>query len=248
MKMVWDPNTGPGGAFVFGGGVGPGTMICFVNEFDRSPRLSRNPAVRSFLPITEPQLDVKRAGHWLSVCENDHGYACNPRWSRVSSPEPEIAGLRVLRLIDVVNKCLVEIKTSCRYLILSYVWGGVNNVRLTTANRDSLLQEGVFDTIWNMLPRTIQDAISIVERLNERFLWIDALCLVQNDEDDMRSGIDVMDLIYERAALTIIAASGDNANAGLPVSLNFSVYYVLFRVLLSSSFVAMSYISWKILL
>jgi hypothetical protein len=47
----------------------------------------------------------------------------------------------------------------------------------------------------------------LVKALNERFLWVDALCLVQNDE---------MDMIYERVLMTIVAASGDNVNAGLP--------------------------------
>ena len=39
---------------------------------------------------------------------------------------------------------------------------------------------------------------------------------MQNDRADLQKGVDVMDMIYERAIMTIIAAAGDNANASLP--------------------------------
>jgi hypothetical protein len=67
-----------------------------------------------------------------------------------------------------------------------------------------------------MLPRTIQDAVDFVKALQERYLWIDALCLVQNDGADLQKGVDVMDLIYERAIMNIVATAGDNADASLP--------------------------------
>jgi hypothetical protein len=58
------------------------------------------------------------------------------------------------------------------------------------------------------LPRTIQDAIDLVKALEYRFLWVDALCIVQNGQMDMQSRVDQMNLIYERAVMTIAAAVG----------------------------------------
>ncbi|PMD22783.1 HET-domain-containing protein [Hyaloscypha hepaticicola] len=179
------------------------TTIRFVNK-----------ATFSDIILADSQMDVTRARGWISACENNHGDTCNPRWSL--SSVAAIPGLEVLRLIDVVSECLVEAREPCRYLTLSYVWGGVNNVRLTSNKKNSLMEKGVFRTIWHLLPRTIKDAIEVVRALGERFLWVDALCLVQNDAVDMQNGIEMMDLIYERAALCLIAASGDSANAGLP--------------------------------
>ena len=189
-----------------------GVSIRFLEE----PSLQRR-KLHSCIPITDSQLDVSRARSWISACENNHEETCNSR----SGPSFQsfgsfLPGLEVLRLIDVVKGCLVELREPCRYVTLSYVWGGVNNVRLTSSNRATLMKEGVLRTIWGHLPRTVQDAIDIVKALDERFLWVDALCLVQNDAADMYNSIEVMDLIYESAALCIIAASGDNANAGLP--------------------------------
>ncbi|RSL68869.1 hypothetical protein CEP53_002407 [Fusarium sp. AF-6] len=66
------------------------------------------------------------------------------------------------------------------------------------------------------LPATIRDAIAVVQRLGCRYLWVDALCLVQNDTYDLDQGVKTMDLIYERAWLTIVAACGHDANARLP--------------------------------
>jgi hypothetical protein len=39
---------------------------------------------------------------------------------------------------------------------------------------------------------------------------------VQNDGADLQKGVDVMDLIYERAIMNIVATAGDNADASLP--------------------------------
>jgi hypothetical protein len=55
-----------------------------------------------------------------------------------------------------------------------------------------------------------------VREIGLRYLWVDALCLVQDDRGDLDRGVQNMDIIYERAHLTIIAANGDNAESGLP--------------------------------
>jgi hypothetical protein len=81
-----------------------------------------------------------------------------------------------------------------------------------------LLCEGVFSkaAIWQSLPVTIRDAITLVRGLRIRYLWVDALCLVQNDPDDVAEGVAIMDLVYEMAQFTIVAACGHDANVGLP--------------------------------
>jgi hypothetical protein len=66
------------------------------------------------------------------------------------------------------------------------------------------------------LPRTIRDAITLVKGICQQYLWCDALCLVQDDPDDVSRGVNAMDMIYEKALLTIVAASGRDANSGLP--------------------------------
>jgi hypothetical protein len=115
-----------------------------------------------------------------------------------------------------MQHCLVETQEFHRYVALSYIWGAVSNFKLTKSNLSRLLVPGVLREIFLRLPRTICDAVTLCRMLNVRYLWVDALCLLQNDPEDLERGVDVIDQIYERAWLTIFAATGTDANAGLP--------------------------------
>jgi hypothetical protein len=68
--------------------------------------------------------------------------------------------------------------------------------------------------------------MQLVEAVGERYLWVDALCIAQDNKKEWMPTLKSMDKIYEEAAFTIIAASGTNADAGLqgvrPASRNFN--------------------------
>ncbi|KAJ2987586.1 hypothetical protein NUW58_g4422 [Xylaria curta] len=66
------------------------------------------------------------------------------------------------------------------------------------------------------LPRTIEDAISVANELGIPQLWVDQYCINQEDAEEKMKTIQDMNLIYGGAELTIIAASGEDASAGLP--------------------------------
>ncbi|CAH0019004.1 unnamed protein product, partial [Clonostachys rhizophaga] len=63
-----------------------------------------------------------------------------------------------------------------------------------------------FGKAWDLIPKTIQDAITTTQLVGERYLWVDSLCLMQNDPKDLRHGTNVMDLMYEQPILCIVAA------------------------------------------
>lgn len=66
------------------------------------------------------------------------------------------------------------------------------------------------------IPLTIQDAIKVVKRIGQRYLWVDSLCIIQDEEDvDNKDNIDRMDRIYGEALLTIVAADSWSADAGI---------------------------------
>jgi hypothetical protein len=65
-------------------------------------------------------------------------------------------------------------------------------------------------------PATILDAIELVRGVGERYLWVDALCIVQGDAASKTTQLAQMGLIYAQASFTIVAAAGTDANAGLP--------------------------------
>lgn len=66
------------------------------------------------------------------------------------------------------------------------------------------------------LARTVLDAIFVCQRLGHRYLWVDSLCIIQDDSAEaMSKQLDQMAGIYHRATLTLVAATGDHAGHGL---------------------------------
>jgi hypothetical protein len=68
------------------------------------------------------------------------------------------------------------------------------------------------------LPQTFLDAITVTRHLNIRFLWIDSLCIIQDDHSDWVVQSAQMSDIYGGAYLTICASLGEDASHGLFVS------------------------------
>ena len=66
------------------------------------------------------------------------------------------------------------------------------------------------------LSKTIADAMQLIERLGLRYLWVDALCIKQDDLSDKEQHIARMGFVFQNALFTIIAASGNDCDAGLP--------------------------------
>jgi hypothetical protein len=120
-----------------------------------------------------------------------------------------------LTLIDVTKNCLVDAKSSARYVTLSYVWGGCEIPRTVVANRHLLAEEGVLSPQRMTLPQTIRDAMLLVQGLGEQYLWVDSLCIVQ-DSPDKLAQILQMDQIYSHSLLTIFVCGVNNANASIP--------------------------------
>jgi Heterokaryon incompatibility protein (HET) len=132
----------------------------------------------------------------------DHAATC----SRHSSAVEDTRRVPGFRLIDCDNRRVVAAPSSCDYLALSYVWG--------RSNPEDECE--VADLGSRTLPAVIEDAMLAVVQLGFRYLWVDRYCIDQNSEEDKHSQIKVMDLIYQRAVVTIIAAAGAGPDYGLP--------------------------------
>lgn len=157
--------------------------------------------------IDPEKLDLGLVQHWLRLCQAIHREGC------AQLPE-RLFHLESLLLIDVTRWCVVDAPHDCQYAALSYCWGAANTVKHTIANSSTLRKEGSLNR--EDLPRTIADAILLTRGLGQRYLWVDAICIIQNDKASKQVQILQMGSIYSRATLTIVAAAGDNANAGLP--------------------------------
>lgn len=124
-----------------------------------------------------------------------------------------------LLLIDVKHNYLVKVDKDDRapYACLSYLWGKPTEPFTTTKeNIKDLLEPQSLRKYWNRLPNTIRDAITLLQKIHVRYLWIDRLCIVQNDQEMAREHISCMASIYAQAHFTVVATSGDDDQHGLP--------------------------------
>lgn len=145
---------------------------------------------------------------WLTACEHDHAGDCYKLFHTV-------LGIPNFYLIDVRDRCLVVPSTDCRYVALSYVWGSEPFFCTTTSNIESLQLVGGLSRSDVVLPKTIKDAIIFVEQSGERFLWVDSICIVQDDVSHMEKTIPLMGVIYGNALYTIVAMTNEKADDGL---------------------------------
>ena len=104
-----------------------------------------------------------------------------------------------------------EEEQNMRYMTLSHCWGGAEIFNLTHETYEQLLSG--FPMI--ILPQSFQDAIEICRRLNQRYLWIDSLCVFQDDYNDWHREAPNMGNIYQNSICTIAALGASNSFAGL---------------------------------
>ena len=154
------------------------------------------------------QVDLIQLKRWLNNCDHNHGSVCNS----YRGSGPRYSADIIVIVIDVVDKCLVQTTSASKYFTLSYVWGAAEMSKTLCMNYAARLQKG---GLRESLPATIADAIALVRSLGERYLWVDALCIVQDDETAMQHDIKQMDIIYGKAFATIVAVHGTSAEAGL---------------------------------
>ncbi|KAK5459910.1 hypothetical protein LTS15_004039 [Exophiala xenobiotica] len=100
------------------------------------------------------------------------------------------------------------------YATLSYCWGEENNAACTTKENLVARLTGLSTA---SLPKTLQDAIEITRALRIRYLWIDALCIIQVDEgvnEDWQRELPTMGKVYRHSLLTIAASGAKDSSVG----------------------------------
>ncbi|OAG11534.1 HET-domain-containing protein [Paraphaeosphaeria sporulosa] len=157
--------------------------------------------------VNHKQIDWTLIATWDSACSHGIEDAPGHTGSEYRSR---------LRVIDVEKACIVRCPHSAPYVALSYQWGSDQNLKLKKENVALLETSGFFDTPEGQPAQTIRDAIAVVKKLGYKYAWVDALCIIQDDVDNVVLNVDQMDQIYRGAHLTIVAAAGKNAYYGLP--------------------------------
>lgn len=138
---------------------------------------------------------LNEALHWHQDCVGHH-LECNQRSTSDKYWLPA-------RLVDLGQhdaltwKLCIAPKTDERmtvkpYLALSYRWGENPQLKLTS----STLEQFRSGRLIQELPRTFRDLVMVARLLSVRYVWIDALCIMQDSKEDWETEALTMCKVY----------------------------------------------------
>ncbi|KAN0119298.1 HET domain containing protein [Hyaloscypha variabilis] len=151
---------------------------------------------------------------FINTCDSDHPNCGNSlkdhlilpsRFIEVGSHEGNVEP----RLVSSLG-----ISPSERYTTLSHCWGAnPESMPLqTTKSTESAHKRSL---PMAKLPKTFRDAVNVTRALGIRYIWIDSLCIIQDDMGDWEQEAAKMASIYEGTFLTLAAVDSYNSNGGL---------------------------------
>ncbi|KAL7785858.1 heterokaryon incompatibility domain-containing protein [Trichoderma ceciliae] len=156
---------------------------------------------------TDSEASLKWVAEKLRHCDTSHG--CCQKRSGLARSLPQ-------RILDVgsTDNDLIRLKDlnvqdseTPKYACLSHCWGASRPSMTTAAKLDSQKQ-GI---PWSSLPAIFQDTITYVRKLGIYLLWIDSLCIIQDDREDWRREAAKMASIYRHAYLVISASKSSGS-------------------------------------
>lgn len=177
-----------------------------------------------FLPkTTELGENLAMIQTWLRCCEATHSRCTRsskyvpPRLLDISSGYPS-----TVRLVDFSNPVEAQQRSnnyrsseghidSPHYACLSHCWGTREFRHITRHNTLAANKLGI---PISELPRTFRDAIMVTRALHIDYLWIDSMCILQDDKSDWDQHVEAMAYVYRSAFITLGAGDSTNAEGG----------------------------------
>lgn len=154
---------------------------------------------------------------WMDKCIKTHR-ACQTAVATVTPPD-EWRPTRLLQMSDIRDlrsglmlheAAYGEYESDVRYIALSHRWASAKQLLLLRSNHDDLRRGVPAD----QLKTSITEALLIAARLGIEYVWVDTLCIIQDDDKDRTYEILQMDKTYSRATLTIAASDASTDDEG----------------------------------
>lgn len=147
----------------------------------------------------------------LEDCDNNH-QSCKASSSELPTRMIDVgiggsAGADYVRLVESSS---LPRSPRVTYVALSYCWGLGQSVTTVSTNYEAMKQ-GIHIS---ELPPTIRDAITVTRNMGERYLWIDALCIIQDSSTDWELESARMASVYQNAYITVAAGTAAAASEG----------------------------------
>ena len=153
--------------------------------------------------------------NWIDTCRREHS-GCNEP-SKDTGAESTFLPSRLIHTLNpqhphLVTRDELNTQTGTDYATVSHKWRRDTMPKLLRSNLHEMRQHIQI----HLLPKVFQDSITLCQRLGIRYLWIDALCLIQDDPEDCQKEIAKMGEIYSMAVLNIGAqAAAMDSSLGL---------------------------------
>lgn len=147
---------------------------------------------------------------WLETCEQKHSL-CKEVEKSLSSSYPTRLPTRLIDISQPVPRLVYPRDDSnIAYSALSHCWG--DHLPLTTTTVNISMHELAIPQ--NELPKTYREAFDISRDLGVYHIWIDSLCIIQDDAADWEREAARMSSVYENAHFTIAALWGSSGLSG----------------------------------
>lgn len=153
---------------------------------------------------------------WLRVCDNhkDHKkYGCHSDSNSVLPTR--VLDVKRRTFTKSIRLYISKNKEIGEYIALSHCWGDFkpeDRTKFCTFKQNIKQRRKSIDI--DELPKTFRDAIRVTRGLGKRYLWIDSLCIVQDDPVDWEREAKTMEVVYSMAYCTIAATSAKNSLEG----------------------------------
>lgn len=138
---------------------------------------------------------------WIRNCSENHD-ACRPSSSGYPRRLIEIKTFSRTRQTLAV-KDFIRIDARPHYLTLSHSWKASSAEDSRTLN--SNLKQRTKSLPLGELTKTLQDAVKITAWLGFRYIWIDSICIIQNNDEDKQRELSIMGDIYAGSSITLAA-------------------------------------------
>ena len=158
---------------------------------------------------------------WIRECKEKHSACVTPESPASSRPARfiDISGLNSGKSIRLISTQVISQDEKIAYVALTHCWGGVVPLRTMRDNLNAHMEEIPYQS----LPRTFKNVITIAQAMKVLYVWIDSICIVQDDSEDWQTEAAKMHKIYRGAKLTISATSASHPNDGPDLSVSLPV-------------------------
>ncbi|KAI0436362.1 heterokaryon incompatibility protein-domain-containing protein [Xylaria telfairii] len=165
-------------------------------------------------PSTSSTTALEMVHNWFINCRSSH-----PRCNELGNFKPDWFPKN---LIDVGHQGSTDwrlrvvsedgiLPQSTPYLTLSYRWAPNPSLLLLTSNIIEFRRGKPIDG----LPQLFKDLVVVAQRLSIRYIWIDALCIIQDSREDWEAQAPTMGMVYANSACTIAASASNSLDEGL---------------------------------